>query len=82
MCDNYGWLYHQRRNEMWDTDIDTERRLCPLYTIIPHDFGGREQGYDLEGIFRGNINWGSHHLPGERMRRKGEHGTGVLSIRP
>lgn len=45
--------FHQRRNETWDIDIDTERRLCPLYTIIPHDSGGWEEAYDWDGTLRG-----------------------------
>lgn len=65
LCDKYGWQCDQRQDEMWDTDIDTERRLCPLYTIIPHDFGAREQGYDSDGILKGNTHWGLHYLPGE-----------------
>lgn len=33
--------FHQRRNETRNTDIDTERQLCPLYTIIPQEDGKR-----------------------------------------
>lgn len=78
--------FHRRRNETWDTDIDTEQQLCPLYTIIPHNSGGREKDYDWEGTRRGTcigtfISGAVNIFEGNECTGM-EHGIGVLSVWP